>query len=115
VGRTARFDAEAREKFLEELRRRGNVTDAAGAAGFGRSVAYEHRKADSEFAPAWQGALDEAADALEREAWRRGAEGVSRPVYQQGGEVGSRSNSRATGSSSSRRSSTRRWRARVRS
>ena len=52
VGRTARFDAEAQEKFLEELRRRGNVTDAARAAGFGRSVAYEHRKADSEFAAA---------------------------------------------------------------
>ena len=32
--------------------------------------------------------MDEAADALEREAWRRGAEGVSRPVYQQGREVG---------------------------
>jgi hypothetical protein len=88
MGRSARFDAEAREKFLTELRRRGNVADAVRAAGFGRTCAYEHRQADPAFAAAWDLAVEEAADGLEAEAWRRAVEGTARPVYHRGREVG---------------------------
>lgn len=69
-----------RALFLEELRKRGNVTDAVAAAGMARTTAYEWREKDPEFAAAWGAALDEAADALEKEAWRRAYEGVEEPL-----------------------------------
>ena len=70
--------------FLDVLRRTCNVTEAARAAGVGRRTAYEWREADSAFASAWHDAEQEAADALEREAWRRAVEGTDKPVTFQG-------------------------------
>jgi len=67
--------------FLTELALRGNVTDAARAAGVTRSRVYEWRADDADFAAAWDTALDEAADVMEREAWRRAVEGVEKPVF----------------------------------
>lgn len=73
---------------------RGNVTDSARAAGVSRSTVYEWRAEDDSFASAWDAALDEAADAMEREAWRRAIEGVDEPVFgaignnQGSGEIG---------------------------
>jgi hypothetical protein len=75
----------AREKtFFDVLRQTCNVTEAARAAGVGRRTAYEWREADAAFASAWDEAEQEAADALEREAWRRGVEGTDKPVTYQG-------------------------------
>jgi hypothetical protein len=83
VNRTKR--TVAREKtFLDVLRRTCNVTEAARTAGVGRRTAYEWRQADAAFASAWDEAEQEAADALEREAWRRGVEGTDKPVTYQG-------------------------------
>jgi hypothetical protein len=42
------------------------------------------RKANPDFAKRWQEALDEAADILEKEAWRRAAEGTEEPVFHKG-------------------------------
>jgi hypothetical protein len=66
------------------LRQTCNVTEAARVAGVGRRTAYERREGDSAFASAWDEAGQEAADALEREAWRRGVEGTDKPVTYQG-------------------------------
>jgi hypothetical protein len=78
----------AREQFLAVLRTTCNVSEACRACGFSRSCAYEHRNADPEFARAWDEAEQEAADRLEREAWRRAVEGVDKPITYQGEVVG---------------------------
>jgi hypothetical protein len=78
----------ARAKFIEVLRQTGNVTEAAASVGLGRSRAYQLRGTDEEFAKAWEEAEDVAVDRLEREAWRRGVEGVDKPVYHAGKVVG---------------------------
>ncbi|MEC8091706.1 MAG: hypothetical protein VX108_03845, partial [Pseudomonadota bacterium] len=62
--------------FLCALRRTGNVSAAARAAGNCRSRCYEARRRDREFAAAWTDALEEAADMLEMEAFQRAVEGV---------------------------------------
>jgi hypothetical protein len=67
--------------FLAVLRESGNVRLACDAAGIDRSTAYLRRQADGTFAAAWDSALDEAADLLEAEAWRRAHEGWDEPVY----------------------------------
>ena len=63
--------------FLVSLRQTGNVSAAARAAGTCRSRCYEARQRDRGFAAAWADALEEAADRLEMEAFRRAVEGLS--------------------------------------
>lgn len=82
-GRTARTDR-ARERFIATLAETCNVSEACRAAGIGRTTAYEWKEADEAFAAAWDDAEQEAADKLEREAWRRGVEGTDKPVTFQG-------------------------------
>ena len=82
-GKTVRPDR-AREIFLAVLAERCNVSEACRAAGIGRSTVYQWREAEPEFAEAWKAAEDEAADKLEAEAWRRGVDGVDKPVTFQG-------------------------------
>jgi len=63
---------------------------AAEAVALSRSRAYELRDEDPEFAAAWDAAVDEAADRLEQEAWRRAVDGWEEPVFGSlGGGVGS--------------------------
>jgi AcrR family transcriptional regulator len=80
MNRHAQTLQRARALFLDELAQRGIVQDAAAAAGVGRSTVYQWRGEDAAFAAAWDVAIERAADALEREAWRRGVEGVPEPV-----------------------------------
>jgi hypothetical protein len=70
----------ARDAFIAELRLRGNISDAARAAGLRRETFYEWRAKDVDFAAAWNEALEEATDTMEREAWRRAVEGVEKPI-----------------------------------
>lgn len=93
TARTNRTSQRARTAFLDELRKRGNVSEAAAVAGIGRRTAYEVRDRDPEFAAAWDEAIEAAVDAMEAEAWRRAVEGVDEPVFgrvgkDQDGEVG---------------------------
>jgi len=74
----------AREKFLQALTSACNVTAACKAAGIGRQTAYQWREDDPNFALAWSGALEEAVDALEKEAWRRAHDGTDKPIVYQG-------------------------------
>ena len=75
-------------KFLAELARRGIVKDACRAAGIGRKTAYRRKSDDAVFAEAWKDALEDSADVMEREAFRRAVEGVERPVFQGGEKIG---------------------------
>lgn len=73
-----------KEPFLAELRATGNRTEAARRVGVARETAHRERKKDPAFATAWDEAVDEAVEALEYEARRRGFEGYDEPVVHQG-------------------------------
>ena len=57
------------------LRETCNVSVAAKAACVGRRTVYEWRDAHPASRSAWDEVEQEAADKLEREAWRRAVEG----------------------------------------
>ena len=82
-----KFTHHAREKFLAVLRETCNVAEAARAVGISRRTAYD-RRADAQFAIAWDEAEQEAADKLEREAWRRAVEGTQKPIVYKGDVTG---------------------------
>jgi hypothetical protein len=75
--------------FLKALAVSGVVTTACKKAKIGRTTAYKTRDEDEAFAQAWDDALDDALDGMEEEVYRRGVEGVLKPVYQGGKKVGS--------------------------
>ena len=66
------------------MRETCNVSESARTAGFSRQAAYEWRADDAAFAQDWGDAEQEAADKLEREAWRRAVEGTDKPISFQG-------------------------------
>lgn len=75
--------------FLEALATLGNVRLAAKRIKMSPNAVYESRRADPEFAAAWEQALATAMDTmLEPEAMRRAVTGVLKPVYQGGALVG---------------------------
>src|SRR5262245_54629185 len=76
------------EKFLEAMADGACAKHAAAAAGVTRQAAYLYRKQDDEFAKAWAEAEEEGCDELEREARRRAVEGVPRPIFLDGQQVG---------------------------
>lgn len=80
--------ADWKEGFLKALRIGGNVSKAAASAKVSRKFVYMQRDTDPEFAEEWAAALDQAADYMEAEAWRRAVKGTKKPVYQQGRLVG---------------------------
>jgi hypothetical protein len=79
-----KFTKDRREAFLRALADTGIVTVAAGVAGVTRARAYQVRKEDPVFAEAWDEAEEQAADALEAEAWRRAVVGVPEPLVSAG-------------------------------
>lgn len=87
MGYPAKFIPRKRKKFLEDLRIYGNVHHACRAIHVQPSCVYEWRKKDEEFAKEWDDALEEAMDGLEQEAYRRGVEGVDKPIFWQGLQV----------------------------
>ena len=77
-----------RAAFLDALARIGIVGAACQAADVTRTTVYRWRAADPAFRAAWDAALDDAADVLEREAVRRATLGVREPVYWRGEKIG---------------------------
>jgi hypothetical protein len=75
---------ECRERFLKALAETGIVSAAVEIAGTSRTRVYELRKRDAAFAKAWDEAEEQAADALEAEAWRRAVDGVPEPLVSAG-------------------------------
>lgn len=72
------------DRFLEIIAATANVTRAARETGIDRTVAYERRNNDPEFAELWDKARAVAFAALEGEAHHRAFEGVEEPVIYQG-------------------------------
>lgn len=72
------------QTYLDDLAKHGNVTKAARAAGMRLRTVLQYRKADKDFAEAEELAQQEAADALEAEAWRRAHDGFEKGVYHKG-------------------------------
>jgi hypothetical protein len=77
-----------RPVFLQALNDTGLVKEACRVAGIHRSTAYEERQRNEEFAVAWHDVEEETTERMEREAIRRAAEGVEKPVFQGGQQVG---------------------------
>jgi hypothetical protein len=77
-------------RFLKALADTGNVRLACLSGGVERSWAYRTRDRDKTFGAAWEQALEDAADRLEAEAYRRAVQGVrrERPIFYQGRQVG---------------------------
>ena len=89
AGAGARAHGEAlKVAFLESYANLGIIRSACEEAGIVRSTVDNWRKVDPDFAARMLQARQEATDRLEREALRRGVEGVEKPVYQGGVEVG---------------------------
>lgn len=72
-------------KVLDVIAARGNLSEAARAAGVTMAQVHDLRRADSEFALAYDGAWEAYKDAvLIPEAARRAVEGVERGQYYRG-------------------------------
>jgi AcrR family transcriptional regulator len=65
-----------------------SITGAAEAAGVSRPLLYRWYGTDAAFAADWDDAARRAADRLEDEALRRAMEGVEKPVFHRGQQVG---------------------------
>lgn len=74
--------------FLASLALTPNVAEACRNAGITRKAAYDRRKADPDFAAAWDEALEESTDELVAEVYRRATHGVEKPIYYKGNIVG---------------------------
>ena len=88
LGRTTARTPETRAAFLEALAGSANITGSCRSAGIGRQTVYQWREEDEQFAKDWDSALEEAFDKLEAEAWRRGHDGVDKPITYQGQVTG---------------------------
>lgn len=75
--------------FLTAFAQLGNVTEAAKLANTTRMTVWRHKTSDPEFAKLFAEAEQEAADLLEKEAWRRATEGTDEPVFYKGDKCGS--------------------------
>jgi hypothetical protein len=77
------------ERFLVALANSGNVRHAAECIKRSPTTCYNHRQRDPAFAAAWDAAMETAMDiVLEPEAFRRAVQGVEKPVYHLGSQVG---------------------------
>lgn len=66
--------------FLAMLRNSGNVRLSCAEAGISRTVAYDARDADPDFAKAWEDALQDALDLIEARARVMALEGNERMI-----------------------------------
>ena len=80
--------AKKRQAFRAALAETANVLKSSEIARIARRTAYDWKSADSEFADAWERALDIGTDALEDEAVRRAHDGIDEPVFYQGKACG---------------------------
>lgn len=75
------------DAFLQRLAETGNPSAACRASGLNRRQVNAMRQRDMDFAHAYDEALDDAADLLEAEAWRRAIEGVPQLLLKAGQPV----------------------------
>jgi hypothetical protein len=77
-----------KRNFLNAFARTGRIDRSADVVGMDSSLHYHWKKDDTEYAEAFKEAREIAAERLEDEATRRAYEGVLKPVFQGGKEVG---------------------------
>ncbi len=75
-------------KFIKLLATSPDIASACRAVNITRQSAYAAKEKDPAFALAWDETLEAVLDACEAELVRRGKDGVMRPVFQMGREVG---------------------------
>ncbi|MBA4049202.1 MAG: terminase [Sphingomonas sp.] len=88
AGRKKPTIAARRIKFLKKLAVTANVSASARAAGISKSALYDHRARHSGFAKAWDEAIGEALDELEQAVIDRAKDGVEKPVFFGGNQIG---------------------------
>ncbi len=76
------------KQFLQLLAQGHTPGFAAKVVKISRSAAYKWREEDAAFAEDWRDAVNQGFDRLEDEAWRRGVEGVLKPVRYRGKVIG---------------------------
>lgn len=76
------------DEFFHHLGRTGSVTLAAERSGLRRPTLYRLRANDEGIARRWQHALDLGVERLQDDAMRRALDGVERPVWRNGEQVG---------------------------
>jgi hypothetical protein len=81
-------DGGRREAFIAALQDGRSVTGAALAAGINRTLVYRWRTEMPDFAAAWDEAVETATDLIEEEALQRARQGVQKPVFWRGEQVG---------------------------
>ena len=84
-----RWTAERQARFLAELAATANVSASARAAGMSEASVYRLRRRSAAFCDAWAVALREGYDRLEMMLLDRAMNGVVKPVWHGGKQVGS--------------------------
>lgn len=79
---------ERMQLFLDRLAEGDTIGVAADRCDLGYGTVYDWRKLDPAFAAAWDAAVEKGIDKFEQEVRRRAFEGVEKPVFQGGLEVG---------------------------
>ena len=74
--------------FFDSLASGRSVAGSARHAGYSRSIVYLWRDQDPSFRATWEAAVEAGTDRLEDEAWRRAHDGVDKPVFHNGTQVG---------------------------
>lgn len=77
-----------RAAFLAALEETATVLHACKQIGVSRTCVYNLRQRDEDFALAWADVEERVVERMEREALRRGVDGVERDVYYKGQIVG---------------------------
>ena len=86
------------DSFFQWLEETGSISAAADRAGLARSTLYQMRRTDEAFAQRWTAALELGIDRLQDDAVARARQGVERPVYRNGRQIGTvGATGRATG------------------
>lgn len=85
--RTRQRAHEWKPRFLAAFAETRLVSKACDQVGIGRTTAYEARDADPDFAAAWEDVEQRMIEEMEREAYRRAVEGVSKPLVSAGKHV----------------------------
>lgn len=84
-----KISPERQAAFCAALAETGFVGKACRAVDISRRTAYQWREDDPDFAQQWDKCLKIGCTALEDEAQRRAFDGVDKPVFHGGQEVGS--------------------------
>ena len=81
---------EVQRAFIEALAETGIVEEACRRVGMSRTAAdnLRRRPCGAPFRRAWQAAVDYALHRVEESAHRRGRDGVARPIFHKGEQVG---------------------------